>query len=377
MAVFSGGGTGGHLYPALALADGLRELRPDVRVLFLGARRGLEARVLPQRGEEHLLLPVRGFRRGAIWENLGVLAGLLHSLILAGEAFVRVRPKMVVVTGGYAGGPAGLAAGLMGIPLAIQEQNASPGLTTRVLSRWSRQVHLAYPEAGKRLPAGARGRVRVSGNPIRRPLATEVAEARRAFGLDPRGRVVLVTGGSQGSLALNGGVLGMVRAMAAGRLPRPGDLQFLWATGPNHILGVREALAEAGPPRWVRAVGYIDEMPLALRAATLAVGRAGASTTSEFLAQGIPAILVPLPTAAADHQTRNAESLARAGAAIHIPESDLSTTTLAQPLLEILEDEVRLRAMEAAALERGRPEATLEITRELATLLPPPGEVRT
>ncbi|MGW8266336.1 MAG: UDP-N-acetylglucosamine--N-acetylmuramyl-(pentapeptide) pyrophosphoryl-undecaprenol N-acetylglucosamine transferase, partial [Longimicrobiales bacterium] len=136
VAVFSGGGTGGHLYPALALASGLQSLRPEVRPFFVGAQRGLQARVLPEWGVEHLLLPVRGFHRGVLLKNLGILAGLLRSLFLVGEAFLRLRPRVVVVTGGFAGGPAGIVAGLMGIPLALQEQNAEPGVPIRTLSRW-------------------------------------------------------------------------------------------------------------------------------------------------------------------------------------------------------------------------------------------------
>lgn len=370
VAVFSGGGTGGHLYPALALAEALQELRPEIRIFFVGAQRGLEARVLPEMKVEHLLLPVRGLRRESLLGNLGVVTSLLLSVLQTGDAFSRLRPGMVVVTGGYAGGPAGLAAGLMGIPLVLQEQNAHPGLTTRVLSRWSRQVHLAFPEAREFLPGSARGRARVTGNPVRPPSSHEPGEARTAFGLDPRGRVLLVVGGSQGSLALNQAVLGMVQALAAGRLRRPTDLQLLWATGPAHLEGILQVLAEAEMPPWMRVMGYIDEMPRALRAATLAVSRAGASATSEFLACGLPSVLIPLPTSAADHQARNAESLSRAGAAVQIPQKDLSPTFLWGRVEKILDDPQRLAAMKEAARKRGRPQATRMIAESLARLLP-------
>lgn len=370
VAVFSGGGTGGHLYPALALASGVQRLRPEVRPFFVGSQRGLEARILPERGVEHLLLPVRGFHRGVLLENLGVLAGLLRALFLVGEAFLRLRPGMVVVTGGFAGGPAGIVAGLMGIPLALQEQNAEPGLTTRTLSRWSRQVHLAFPEARDRLPARARTRARVSGNPIRTPTRIGEGEARDAFGLAPRGRVVLVVGGSQGSEALNRAVLEMVRGMVSGSIQRPDDLQILWGTGAAHLDGVREALESLGDPVWVRALDYFHQIPLALDAATLAVSRSGAMTTSELLAWGLPAVLVPLPTAAADHQARNAESLADAGAAVHLPEARLSASTLWGAVESILSDPEKLGAMRTAATRRSKPDATLVIARDLATLLP-------
>lgn len=376
VAVFSGGGTGGHLYPALALAEMLQELRPETRVFFVGAEGGLEARVLPQRKVEHILLPVRGFSRDSVLANVGVALTLLLSILRTAEAFSRLRPQMVVVTGGYAGGPAGLAAVLMGIPLALQEQNAHPGLTTRVLSRWSRQIHLAFPEARDLLPPGSRARARVSGNPIRRPTTESPGRCREGLGLEPRGRVLLVVGGSQGSLALNRAVLEMVRSLTTGEFRRPPDLQLLWATGPTHLERIRQALAGAGDPEWVRAVGYIDDMPRALRAATLAVSRAGASATSEFLASGLPSVLVPLPTAAADHQTRNAESLAGSGAAAHISESRLTPSLLWETVEGILEDEALLSRMETAARKRGRPQATREIAMSLVRLLSGMPEVR-
>lgn len=370
MAVFSGGGTGGHLYPALALAEGLCALRPDVRPFFVGAQRGLEATVLPERGVEHVLLPVRGFRRGAIWRNLGVLVDLFRSLAVTGETFSRLRPGVVVVTGGYAGAPAGIMAGVMGIPLALQEQNALPGVTTRVLSRWSRQVHLAFPEALKRLPRRAALRARISGNPVRSPTRRDPRAARSRFGLASEARVVLVVGGSQGAAALNRVILDLVRDWARGSLPVPEDVQLLWATGPLNFAEVERELEALGRPAWVRALDYIQDMPGALEACTVAVSRAGAMATSEFLAWGVPALLVPLPTSAADHQTRNAESLAAAGAALHLPEATLGPARLWEAIMGVLSAPEKLEAMRRAALERGRPRATEEIAGALATLLP-------
>lgn len=369
--VFSGGGTGGHLYPALALAESLTSFRSDVRLFFVGARRGLEARILPERGVEHVLLPVEGFRRGALAGNLKVLAALVRSLVETARAFTRLRPQLVVVTGGYAGGPAGLVAGLMGIPLVLQEQNAYPGITTRVLSRWSRQVHVAFPEALEHLPRGARARARVSGNPIRTPQADDPAQARAHFGLDPRARAVLVTGGSQGAEAINRAVLEAVEEVVEARAELPPGLQLLWVTGPRHIQAVRESLAGLGNPSWVHPLGFTDEMPRALHAATLAVSRAGAMTTSEFLAWGVPAVLIPLPTAAADHQRHNAESLQAAGAALHLPEDRLTGAVLWGVILDLLSGSGRLEGMRQAALERGRPAARDDIARELCRLLPP------
>ena len=366
--VFSGGGTGGHLYPALALADTLRRMRPDVRALFVGARRGIEARVLPERGEEHLLLPVVGFHRGeAPWKHVGALVRLGRALVGAVRYLRRNAAEVVVVTGGYAGAPAGLGAVLLGIPLVLQEQNAEPGIVTRILSRWARQVHLAFPEAAERLPSKARERARVSGNPVRVPDAGR-ADPRKVFGLSTEGSVVLVVGGSQGSAALNAAVTEAVRAVEAGRLRRPRGLQLLWSTGPMHLAAVRSGLAGSGS-EWVRTFGFIDDMPAALAASDLAVSRAGAMATSEFLAWGLPAILVPLPTAAADHQGRNAAALEDAGAAIHLPEDALTGETLLERIVEVVGEPSTLESMERAARERGRPRASREIAQAVADLL--------
>jgi len=365
--LFAGGGTGGHLYPALALADALLELRPDVEVAFAGAERGIEARVLPARNVEHFLLPVRGFARGVpIWRNLGVLPALLQSLATVGAWVHRHRPAAVVVTGGYAGGPAGLVAAVTGTPLALQEQNAVPGATTRALSRWAAQVHVAYPEARGHLPPAGRAAVRISGNPIRPPRAIDPVDARRGLGLDPTRPVVLVVGGSQGSAALNAAMLDAVQR-TQGAAP---EYQLLWSTGPRHIEAVDAALDREGRPDWVHAVGYIDDMPRALAAAHVAISRAGAMATSELLAWGVPAILVPLPTAAAGHQELNAVALEDAGCAIHAAESDLDGIRLTEALQRLLDDPERLTRMRTAALERAQPNAARDIAREIAGLLP-------
>lgn len=371
VAVFAGGGTGGHLYPALALAEAMARLRPDLSVFFVGARQGLEARVLPERRIGHLLLPVRGFRRERWLANLPVLWDLVRSVLMAGELFSRLRPGLVVVTGGYAAGPAGLAAGAMGIPLALQEQNARPGFTNRVLSRWARQIHLAFPEARGLLPPRARSRASISGNPVRERVQVHRSEAAALFGLDPAARVLLVVGGSQGARGINRAVLDGIRRVEEGQLDRPEDLVVLWATGPDHLEDIQDRLEGMGAPAWVRTVGYIEDIPAALTLATLAVGRAGAMTTAEFLAWGVPAILVPLPTAAADHQSRNAESLSEVGAAIHMPEATLDGATLWAQARSLLDDPHRLEAMKRAASTAGRPQATREIAEALAGLLPP------
>ena len=235
--VVAGGGTGGHLYPALAIADALRDARPDVSVLFVGARRGLEARVLPERGEEHLLLSVYGIDRRRPLGSWRAFTGLAAALVRVSRLFHERRPEVVVVTGGYAGAPAGIVAGLMGIPLVLQEQNSWPGAVTKLLTRFAQRIHVAYPEAIARMPVGA-SRCVVSGNPVRPPSTMDPTAARAIFGIPADILLILVTGGSQGSLALNRGVGAYVEAVERGEEDRPDFVHLLWVTGPKHFESV-------------------------------------------------------------------------------------------------------------------------------------------
>jgi UDP-N-acetylglucosamine--N-acetylmuramyl-(pentapeptide) pyrophosphoryl-undecaprenol N-acetylglucosamine transferase len=374
--VFSGGGTGGHLYPALAIADALRLRRPDVRALFVGARRGVEARVLPTRGEEHRLLPVEGVDRTAPLRSWRAIPGLLRSLFQVASLFREVEPEVVVVTGGYAGAPAGLVAGLMGIPLVLQEQNAVPGVSTRALTRWADRIHLAFPEAGRKLPASARAVTRMTGNPVRPASERDRDEARALFGLPADAVVVLIVGGSQGSRAINRIVGEATAELLAGRLSRPGRLHLLWATGPAHLEGVLEAFATDGCPDWLHPLGYIEDMPAALAAADLAVSRAGAMTTAEFLNQGLPSVLIPLPTAAAGHQEKNARALADAGAAIALAEQGLTGVELWAQLVALSSDEGARSRMTAAASARAAPNAADTIAADVESLLRTGGDVQ-
>ncbi len=372
--VFAGGGTGGHLYPALALADELVRQRPDVRPFFLGARRGLEARVLPERSLDHHLLPVRGIHRGEWWSNVGVPFALVSSFASTVRIHRRIRPELVVVTGGYAGAPAGLAAAVMGTPLVLQEQNAWPGVTTRFLSRWATQIHLAFGEALAELPARARKAARVTGMPIR-ALPEDVPDRRDVLlGMDlqPQRRLLLLVGGSQGSLALNELMLEAVRSVAAGTHTPLDGWQLLWMTGPAHHASILEELSALGDPSWVRAVPYIEDMPRVQGVTDLALSRAGAMTTAELLAWGVPAILVPLPSAAENHQALNARALQQAGAAISLDQKGLTASELWRTITRLAEDGPALATMSDRAREHSRPDATSLIVREMVDLLPDP-----
>lgn len=394
---FSGGGTGGHFYPSVAIAAALARELPGAEAFFVGCQGRLEGQELPKMGYPHKLLTLRGLRhpiremrraRGPakISRFVGAAAGAAAAIWLFAAGIARVAAEMrrrrvraVVLTGGYVAAPAGAAAWLLGLPVVVQEQNIHPGLVTRLTSRWARQIHVAFPETVSALPAAARPRARVSGNPIR-PLPPSAEQdkklARKALGLPASGSVVLVVGGSQGAAALNRATAELLRA----ELPRDGEFVF-WVTGPGDYA---EAAAEFGEGagravRAVRAVPYLgpDDMYRALAAADLAVSRAGAMATSEFLAWGVPAVLVPLPTAAEDHQAKNARALAAAGAAVHVAEHDPAEGALGGERLwgearRLLDDPAALARMAEAARERARPRAAREIAAAVAGLVATP-----
>jgi UDP-N-acetylglucosamine--N-acetylmuramyl-(pentapeptide) pyrophosphoryl-undecaprenol N-acetylglucosamine transferase len=360
--LLAGGGTGGHLMPALALADALRALRPDVEPVLVGAERGVEATILPNRPYRFHLLPAEPLYRRSWWRNARWPLLLPRLWRAARRVLDAERPGLVVGTGGYASAPVLVAARLRGIPLALQEQNALPGVATRWLARWARQVHLGFPEAEGRLRVGRRTAVHALGNPIVPPPARDRAAARRALGLPADGPVVLVTGGSQGSRAINRAVAG---ALEEGLL---GGVALLWSAG----AGTFEEFRGFHRPPDVQVRPFWDPIAEAYAAADLVVARAGAMTTAELAAWGLPALLIPLPTAAGDHQSANARALEAAGAAVHLPESRLSAAGLAQTVTALLADPSHLSAMTGAATRRGRPDAARAIAERLLGLLDDP-----
>ncbi|HET9438956.1 MAG TPA: undecaprenyldiphospho-muramoylpentapeptide beta-N-acetylglucosaminyltransferase [Longimicrobiales bacterium] len=367
--LFAGGGTGGHLYPAIALAEALQRDHVGIDVHFVGAQRGVEARVLPNEGKPHTLLPFQPLRRSQVWQNWQLVPAMVRSANGLRRLFKEFKPELVVGTGGYASAPACMWALLHKIPVAVQEQNSHPGLTTRTLSRWARQVHLGFPEARRYIKPGKLTEVTALGNPIRPPDPTiDRPAARAAFGLKNDTVVVLVVGGSQGSRAINEALLGAI-ALAPQHPDAPAPrLEILWATGPTHIESINARLPE-NAKAWVKTVGYITNMSAALVAASVAISRAGAMGTAELLAWGVPMVLIPLPTAAADHQTYNARALAEAGAAHMLVERELTGERLWHELKLLITDEALRNKMRAAALDRARPQAAEDIAQRLAALL--------
>jgi UDP-N-acetylglucosamine--N-acetylmuramyl-(pentapeptide) pyrophosphoryl-undecaprenol N-acetylglucosamine transferase len=361
--IFAGGGTGGHLYPGLAIARALVKADPRVEPFFIGARRGIERDVLPQVGFAFELLDLHPLYRSRPWENWKTLHGAMSAWRrIAAE--VRSEPPLCVVgTGGYAAGLTLGYAASHGIPLVLQEQNTYPGITARFFSRFAAQIHLGFPEGRRYLSPSKKTEVYDSGNPIEPPPADafEKAPARTKWGFPPNGgAVLLVYGGSQGSQAMNEVVAAWIDQGL------PSDLFVIWATGKANY----DELARYESNR-VKVRAYIAPISEAYRAADFALSRAGAMATAELCAWGIPSIVVPLPSAAADHQTANAKALAASGASEMIRQSDLNTESLSRAVESLLAHPAKLAAMRTKALERARPTAAADIARHILALVSP------
>jgi len=354
--LIAGGGTGGHLMPALVLA----RVAADAghQVVLVGATRGIEAQILPRHPFPFHLLPMEPIYRNAWWRNLRWPVIAVRAWRTAGQVLRDERPAIVIGTGGYAAGPVVWRAQRARIPTALQEQNAFPGLTTRMLARGARQVHLGFPEAHLRLSPGPRTQVFVFGNPITPPGDVDAAAARAAFGLAAERRTILVFGGSQGARALNET---MARVLRDGKL---GDVNLLWGTGANHL----DRYTSLAIPGRVVVRGFFDPIGTAYAAADLVVARAGAMTVSELCAWGKPSVLVPLPTAAADHQTFNARALANAGASVLLLEREFTAGAFSTTVVGLAHDTTRLAALAKSARGRGHPNAARTIIQKVLEL---------
>jgi UDP-N-acetylglucosamine--N-acetylmuramyl-(pentapeptide) pyrophosphoryl-undecaprenol N-acetylglucosamine transferase len=359
--VFAGGGTGGHLYPGIAIARALVRARPTIEPFFVGARRGIERDVLPKTEFPHLLLDLHPLYRRAIWNNAKTIAGASSAWKAIGRLVREQQPRVVVGTGGYAAGIMLAYSVVHRIPIVQQAGDSVPGLTARVFSRWSREIYLNVAEAAARLTAHHEGSLIDTGAPIEPPPEPrpDRRAAREAWKFPPSGgRVLLIYGGSQGSLAIN-----RVVAEWIGH-GLPNDLYIIWGTG----RATYEQFAHCEGER-VRVRDYLSPIADAYAAADFALSRAGAMTTAELFAWGTPAILVPLPTAAADHQTTNAETLQRAGAAICIPQVQFTVDRLDATVGSLLVEPARLANLAANAAARARPHAAEDIARRILTIV--------
>ena len=369
--LLTGGGTGGHVYPALALAEAFQRHDPGMRLLFVGSRAGMEASLVPAAGIPFLGLAVRPPRSLAPIRVLVSVASAGISLGQAAAVVARVRPDAVIATGGIAAVPPVMAAAAFNIPIVVLEGNAIPGRTNRFLARYSRVVAVASDAAAARMPAG---RAVVTGLPIRREVVTATREEGvRAFGLDPTRRTVLVIGGSQGAARLNRATEDAVALLAPRR-----TLQVVHQVG--------RGWSGSGPdrpePARVEGLGYLrvpylERIGVAFASADLVVSRCGANALAEITACGLPSILVPYPHAADDHQSHNAAPLVASGAAVLLRDAALTGEALAREIAALFDTPGRLQAMAAAARSQGRPEAADRIVALVARLAHPvPEEVR-
>jgi UDP-N-acetylglucosamine--N-acetylmuramyl-(pentapeptide) pyrophosphoryl-undecaprenol N-acetylglucosamine transferase len=358
--LFAGGGTGGHLYPGLAIARTLARLDPRVRPFFVGAERGTEKQVLPGTEFPHLLLDLHPLYRGRPWENWKTVRGAAGAWRAIATLARREQPRLVVGTGGYATSGALAYAVVHRIPIVQQAGDSHPGLTARAFRRWTRETYLAFPEAARVL-GGDPAQLLDTGAPIEPPPSPRpdrrAARAKWSFPPD-QGRVLLMYGGSQGSRAMNLVVAEWVRRGI------PDDLHLIWMTGKAS----HGEFASLDGGR-VRVREYLSPIADAYAAADLALVRAGAMTTAELFAWGIPPIVVPLPTAAADHQTHNARALAAAGAAVHLPQAELTVERLDREVRSLLADAPAMARLAAGASARARPGAAETIARRILSLL--------
>ena len=363
--LFACGGTGGHVYPAIAIADALRRRRPGAAVAFAGTRDRMEWEAVPKAGYPIRAVTVSGFQRSlsveALARNAAFPFKLLKGLWDSWRLVSAFDPDVVVGTGGYASGPVGLVASLRGVPLVLQEQNAYAGATNKLLSGRASRVFLAFDAAAPYFEGAS---TEVAGNPVRQDLAeADRAEARAHWGVPDGADVLLAMGGSLGAGPINGALKLSLEALL-----RDEATFVLWAAGKRYYDTLREAVPDH--PR-LRLVPYLDRMDLAYAAADLALCRSGAITCSELAVTGTPSVLVPSPNVTADHQTKNARALADAGAAVLLAETDLAARfeAVVPPLLH---DADRRARMAEAALAIARPEAAATIAEAVVALAEAP-----
>lgn len=361
--MISGGGTGGHLYPALAVGKLLRESIAGARVVFIGRGQGLEAQVVPREGFEFRAVSARGLSASPP-AALAALGALGLGWVQAMAHLAQLRPRVVVGAGGYVSLPAVVAAWLQGIPVLLMEQNLLPGKASRLEARFARKICVSFEESRRWLPAS---RVVVTGNPVRPEiLECSAEEGRRRLGLSGGSFTLLVTGGSQGAASLNQAVLDSLAAWKH----RPWQVVHL--TGARHweaVAGRGQSLVEGGNLGY-HPIPYLEGMEAAYAAADLVVCRGGATTLGEITACGLPAVLVPYPHAAEAHQEYNARWLESRGAAVVV--ADAQVSELLGPLVvSLAEDPGRREAMSRQSRALGRPQALSEILAQVRTLIAP------
>lgn len=358
--LMAAGGTGGHVYPAIAIADALKAQGSDMDIRFVGTKNHMEWTSVPKAGYEITPIWISGLQRRLTPKNVLFPIKLLTALVQSYWLLRSFRPSIVISCGGYVAGPVGWVAAKLGIPIMIQEQNSYPGVTNRMLACYARRIFTAFPDAQNYFP---KDRVRMVGNPTRNKLRQANAQtAREYFRFTEDRPVLLVLGGSLGAKSIN-------EAMrhSLDTLHDIVGLQIIWQCGKRYIDDLEKDIDVEDYPR-LRLHAYLDDMPAAYAAADLAVSRAGASSCSELMITGTPSVLVPSPHVAGDHQTMNARSMQEQGAS-EILEDDSLQDTLSELVTRLLADHEQLRRMNDAALAMAKPMAAQDIAEEIRTTI--------
>ena len=320
--IISGGGTGGHIFPAVSIANAIRLQHPDAKILFVGAEGRMEMQRVPAAGYEIIGLPVAGFDRKHLLRNISVLIKLMRSQLKARRIVKAFQPDVAVGVGGYASGPTLKVAGMMGIPTLIQEQNSYAGVTNKLLAKQASKICVAYEGMERFFD---KEKIILTGNPVRQGLLQHNMsreDAIRSFQLDPAKKTVLIIGGSLGARTINNCVMqGLDKIRQSG-------VQFIWQTGKIYISEARAAVSRAGELPMLHTTDFIADMAAAYRAADLVISRAGAGSISELCLLGKPVILVPSPNVAEDHQTKNALALVNKEAALYVKDAEADVKLL-------------------------------------------------
>lgn len=355
--IISGGGTGGHIFPAVAIANEIKAQKPNAKILFVGALGKMEMEKVPKSGYEIVGLPIAGFNRSNMLANISFPFKLIKSLFLAIKVLRNFKPDIAIGVGGFASGPTLRMANLLGIKTLIQEQNSYAGVTNKILSKKAEKVCVAYPNMEAFFD---KDKIVFTGNPVRGDLAKieiSSAEAKKSFGLEPDRKTLLIIGGSLGALSINKGISNGLKELLNT------DLQIIWQTGKTYIDQAKEAVANLQSKR-VYVSDFIYEMDKAYAAADLVVSRAGALSVSELSLVGKAAILVPYPFAAEDHQTQNALSLTSKDAAILVKDAEIADH-LVDSVVELAENATKLRVLSENIVKFAKPHAAKEIVEEI------------
>jgi UDP-N-acetylglucosamine--N-acetylmuramyl-(pentapeptide) pyrophosphoryl-undecaprenol N-acetylglucosamine transferase len=359
--IISGGGTGGHIFPAISIANALKKKMPDADILFVGALGRMEMERVPAAGYPIEGLPVSGFDRKNMFRNIKVLWDVLHSLVLARRIVSRFKPDVVIGVGGYASAPTLRAASALGIPTLIQEQNSYAGVTNKILGKKAKRICVAYHGMERFFE---KEKIVITGNPVRQDLFSvkpKTPEAYQYFGLDPKKKTLLIVGGSLGARTVNQSIIAGLTQLSKS------DVQVIWQTGKFYIDNARKASEPFSSPDLV-VTDFVSRMDLAYSIADLVISRAGASSISELCLLAKPVILVPSPNVAEDHQTQNALALVRKDSAVMIKDSE-AVEQLVNRALDLIHNEIELNKLSKNILLLAEKDSADRISLEVMKLI--------